>query len=150
MPTLNREFDNIVYLWNQMDAGTSAWQISAGIHFAGSSGAPSVAKGTGAGAAATVSVTGSDVAGLIVVNTDAADTPSANADIVTLTFNTAYATVPYVIVVSSNDATANLSYGVWRIRQSDVTTSIFKIRSGATPLPATTAAAYNFNYMVVQ
>jgi len=118
--------------------------------FIGGSAAPAVATGTGAGTNATSSVSGTDVSGTITVNTSNLDTPAANADIVTLTFNTTYGAAPRVIIQASNDATWNLAYGVFRYRQSDTTTGIFKIRSGATPLPATTTATYIFNYMVIQ
>lgn len=117
---------------------------------AGLGSAPTIVKGTGAGTNATVSISGTDTSGTITVVTNVADTPSASADIATITFSTVYGSAPRIIIQTANDTAGNLTYGIWRYRQSDTTTALFKIRSGATPLPATTAATYVFNYMVIQ
>lgn len=111
---------------------------------------PTIAGGTGAGVGATVSIVGTDTSGTITVITSVADTPAANADIATITFSTVYGSAPKIIIETANDTSANLTYGIWRYRQSDTTTTLFKIRSGATPLPATTAATYIWNYMVIE
>jgi hypothetical protein len=107
---------------------------------------PTVSAGTGAGPNATVGAGGSDTSGTIYITTDAADTPAANADIVTVTFASVKGTSPSFVVAPANDAAWDLASGVVRYRQADTTSALFKLRSGATPLPALTAATYAFNY----
>lgn len=120
-------------------------------HIRGATVAPTVASvAAGAGANATASIAGTDLAGLITLNTNVLDTPGANSDILTVTFNVAYAAAPIVVVTPSNDAAWNLAFAVVRCRQDDVTTTVFKLRSGAVPLPALTGATYTFKYIIVQ
>lgn len=159
---VNLDFDDIVNYINVRNAGTTAWDavlaITASVtgtltagHFKGGTSAPAIAANlTGIGANGTVSIAGTDAAGMITINTNIADTPGANSDLVTVTFNVAYGVAPYVIIGASNDTAAALAYGVVRCRQADTTTLLFKLRSGAVPLTAITTATYTFNYHVIQ
>lgn len=119
-------------------------------HIVSAGSAPSIAGGSGAGGAAVVSVAGTDIVGTVTVTTDVGDTPAASATIVTVTFATAYGAAPRVIFIPANGAAADLTYGIVRCDQGDTTTAHFLLKSGATPLPATTAATYKWNYVVVQ
>src|SRR5206468_4091693 len=71
-------------------------------HFAGGSGTPTIAAGTGAGTGATVSITGTDAAGEITITTGTS--PTAGAALATVTFNTAYSTAPYITLQRSSTA----------------------------------------------
>lgn len=111
---------------------------------------PTVAiTAAGAGANATVTVAGTDTSGTITLVCSVLDTPLGNNDVLTLTFAQAFATAPVVLFMAANDAAWNLAYGVIRCRQADVTTALFKLRSGGVPLPALTAGTYLYNYLVI-
>lgn len=116
-------------------------------HVVGTSSTPGIAANlTGIGANGTVAISGTDLAGTIQITTDAADTPGASSDLCTITFNVPYSGAPVVMIEPANDAAWNLVHGIVRIRNSDTTASVFKIRSGPTPLPALTGETYLFNY----
>jgi hypothetical protein len=115
-------------------------------------GPPAIGTGTGAGAHATASIGGfdNDLRGTITINTSVLDTPAANADIATVTFNAPYLTGAATVVFwPTNDAAWDLPWGVVRIRQADTTTTVFKLRSGSVPLPPLTSATYLFSYLIV-
>lgn len=136
-------------------SGTNRWHLIASSpaftsHLIGTTAAPAAVKGDGAGASGTASVSGTDMSGTITITTDAADTPSANATIATVTFSRVYNTTPRVVFSPANTTANTLAYGVVQINQSDVTAEGFIVKSGATPLTATTAATYVYNYVVVQ
>jgi hypothetical protein len=119
-------------------------------HLVGNSGVPAVSTGPGAGPNATATIVGSDLAGTITLTTSVADTPIVAATIVALTFSIAYTAPPIVLMMPANDAAWNLTYGTAVLRQVDVTGTAFTIRSGSSAtLPATTAAVYVWNYMVM-
>jgi hypothetical protein len=139
--------DSILYQWTS--AWTAIYTFGLVPHLIGNTNTPTVATGAGAGTHATASVVGSDISGTVTLTTSALDTPSASAVIVTLTFAQSYPVAPTVIIMPSSDTAWNLAYGVIRLRESDVTTAVFTIRSGSTPLPATTAATYTINYQVM-
>jgi len=104
---------------------------------------------TGAGTGASAQVIGTDTSGEITLTTAVADTPVANADILTVNFGATYAIAPKVMISPSNDAAWGLTFAAARYRQSDTDTSKFKIRSGSQPLPATTSAIYKWLYHVI-
>jgi hypothetical protein len=114
---------------------------------------PTVAAGTGAGAAPTsLTITGDNTNGTVTLITNVADTPAASATIFTMTFalpGYPAGTTPRVQWEAANDAAADLAYGVWRARQADTTVLLTTLRSGATPLPALTAATYVWTYHVL-
>jgi hypothetical protein len=111
--------------------------------------APGLAAGPGAGGAGvSVSVTGSDTVGTIFVTTGAA--PTASAIVVTLTYATAWAFNPRVLVVPSNRLTRALT-GAQIVdcdQATDSTTASFVLRSGTTGLAA--ATTYAWNYLVMR
>jgi hypothetical protein len=106
---------------------------------------PTYTAGTGAGTAPTITVTGTDLSGNVSVLTGAAPA-GTNATIVTITFNSAYGTAPYVILQPANALTALLS-GVSGVYVTSGT-GTFLIVSGSTAL--TTLTTYSWNYTVVQ
>lgn len=108
-------------------------------HLIGTAVAPTFATstGVGTGAGSTKSNQGNDVAGLINVFTTNA--PAANAVIGTLTFNQAYASVPYCVLTSATTSTAT----VW----ATTTTTTLSIRSN-TALVGT--SSYAWYYMCAQ
>lgn len=107
---------------------------------------PTVSAGTGAGPNAVVSISGTDTSGTIYITTDVLDTPAANADVVTVTFAAVKGSSPSFVICPASDTAWDLASGVVRYRAADTTTALFKLRSGATPLPALTAATYAFSY----
>lgn len=107
---------------------------------------PAIAAGTGAGPNAVVSISGTDTSGTIYITTDVLDTPAANADVVTVTFAAVKGSSPSFVICPASDTAWDLASGVVRYRAADTTTALFKLRSGATPLPALTAATYAFSY----
>ena len=114
-------------------------------HLKGNSGALSIAASTGAGTTPTgVAVTGTDMSGFITLTTGTA--PTINAVLATITYNTAYATAPIVVITPANAATASLiaAQAVW----INIGTSNFTINTNATALTASTA--YKWNYVVIQ
>jgi len=114
---------------------------------AGTSAAPTIAAGAGAGTTPTVSIgsNSTDMAGIVNVTTGT--TPSGtNATIATITFNTTYGTSPFVQLQPANAITALLS-GVTMVYVTETTTT-FAIISGTTALTA--ATAYKWKYHVIQ
>lgn len=113
------------------------------LHLIGNGTAPSIAAGAGAGTSPTVSLTGHDTAGKISVTTGTL--PTLSADVFTVTFNTGYASAPYVNFSPANAVTALLS-GASMVYVT-ATTTTFKFTAGTTPLTA--ATTYLWNYSVV-
>lgn len=112
----------------------------------GLSSAPSIAAGVGAGTSPTVSVTGTNLAGVVSVTTGTLPT-GANAVIATITFASsfAFAAAPYVELFGDNPITAALS-GLTMVYTTRTTTT-FVITSGTTALTA--ATAYKWVYHVI-
>jgi len=103
-------------------------------HLVGRSAAPTIARGNGAGTTGTVSVAGTDLAGLITVAT-AGTAPTATT-IATMTFAAAYGTAPYCVVApESANTTSAAAQAIY------VTTG-----TGTLTLTATTALANNTTY----
>lgn len=110
----------------------------------GSSGSsPSNAAGSGAGTSPTITVTGTDVAGKIVIT--AGTTPSASAAIITLTFGTTYPNAPYPMLIAGNTSAAALS-GTGNVYVTSNTTD-FTINVGSTAL--VNATQYIWFYHIV-
>lgn len=117
-------------------------------HFISQGTAPSPASGTAAGTGPTLTVTGNDISGRINLTTGSA--PAAtNADLVTLTFATAFASAPKRVVIEpSNTAAKNLTWDqqpYWNRATSSASATVFK--GGNTALAATTA--YEWTYEVI-
>ncbi|GAB3518561.1 hypothetical protein GCM10027442_38960 [Emticicia fontis] len=73
----------------------------------GSGSAPTISAGTGAGTSPTVSISGTDVAGAITIT--AGTSPVSAGDVVTVTFNSAYANAPYITFVEASDASYDVT-----------------------------------------
>jgi hypothetical protein len=111
-------------------------------------GSPTIAAGAGAGTSPTVSlVNGSDQAGLINVTTGTS--PTASSVVATITFGLPFVLVPRsVILTPANAATAALSGAgqVWA-NSAGLTTALFTLNAGTTPLAASTAYAWWYQVM---
>jgi hypothetical protein len=126
-----------------VSSGTVSGQLSAR-HFSGATQAPTIAVGAGAGTTATASVTGSDAAGEITL-TSTGLLGTLSATVVTVTFNSAYASAPYVVITPSNGISSILS-GVTSVFVTP-STGNFLLTAGTTPLPLGT---YKWQYHVIQ
>jgi hypothetical protein len=121
-------------------------------HIRGTTLAPTFTAGAGAGTGPTITVTGNDVAGIVSVTVGT--TPSAsNSVIVTITFNTAYTTAPFVILTPANrNAQALTGTTVVQVpaagQTNGVTTTSFVIEGGTAALSAT--IQYIWSYHVIQ
>lgn len=123
-------------------------------HLDGTTSAPSIAAGVGAGTTPTVSLgtNSNDIAGIINITTGTTPTGS-NAIVATITFNTAYVTAPFVTLTPANrNAQALTGSTVVLVpaagQTNGTTTTAFIIESGATALSASTA--YIWYYQVIQ
>ena len=115
-----------------------------GQHLKGIGNTPSAVVGAGAGTGASVSITGSDVAGKITLTTGTL--PSASAVATTLTFASAYSSTPYVIFSAANSLTSLLS-GASMVALAS-TDSSFTLTSGTVALTA--LVNYEWNYIVIE
>ncbi|MDE1971427.1 MAG: hypothetical protein KGI50_07680 [Patescibacteria group bacterium] len=104
--------------------------------------APQIAAGTGAGTSPTVSIVGSDVAGLITVTTGSL--PATSAVIATVTFGSAYKTNSFPDLVPANAATQALVASAQAYPVGS--TANFTLNTGSTGLAATTT--YKWYYQV--
>lgn len=125
--------------------GSQFYQPLTLTHIAGSTSAPGIAAGTAAGTGPTVSmISGStDLAGEISVLTGSA--PSNNNVLCTITFNVAYASMPFVVATASNSAAGKPDFG-WYVTR--VSATQFQIAVTDTAPVATTT--YKFTYMASQ
>jgi hypothetical protein len=114
-------------------------------HIKGNSGALSIAASTGAGTSPSgLTVTGTDMSGVVALTTG--NSPSINAVLATITYNTAFSSAPVVVITPANAATASLAatQAVW----VNITTAGFTINTNATAVVSSTA--YKWNYVVIQ
>jgi hypothetical protein len=114
-------------------------------HIKGNSGALSIAASTGAGTSpSSISVVGTDMSGVVTLTTGTS--PSINAVLATITYNTAFSTAPVVVITPANAATASLvaAQAVW----VNIATGNFTINTNTTALNASTI--YKWNYVVIQ
>ena len=81
-----------------------------------------------------------------VVSLTTGTSPSVNAVLATITYNTAFSTAPVVVITPANAATASLAatQAVW----VNITTTGFTINTNGTAVGASTA--YKWNYVVIQ
>jgi len=116
-------------------------------HIIGSSSAPTIAAGTGAGTSPTVSVSGNDLAHKVTITTGTS--PTASATVATITFNVAYGAAPKIILTPVNSAAAALS-GTTQIYVDDAstTTTVYVIKVGSGGLTASTT--YLFYAQIAQ
>jgi len=104
----------------------------------GSGAAPTVAALAGIGTGGTVTLAGTDHAGVITLTTGTG-TPGGG-DILRVTFNTAKSAIPVVIV----QLTADGSFSLLPIRPYSFSTTKFDIYFDAAPAAST---VYKFNYV---
>jgi len=117
-------------------------------HLVGSSSAPTIAAGTGAGTSPTVSISGTDLSGYISVTTGTV--PTLSATVATITFNGAYGATPKCVLVdAANSNASGLSgLGMVYVDQAGITTTTFALTAGATALTGSTA--YTWYYHIIQ
>lgn len=109
--------------------------------------APGIAGGTGAGTTPTLSVSGSDVAGTISITTGSG--PATSATVVTITFNTAYATAPRAVIITPAGPNAAALSGAGQVYEDSASrlATSFVLKVGSSALAGTTT--YLFNYQVI-
>ena len=107
----------------------------------GGSATPTIAANAGVGTTPTISITGTDTAGKIILTTGT--TPTAAADIATLTFNAAYSAAPYPVLTPGNAATTALGAATGVYPTPSTTT--LKLTAGATSLAASTQYVWYYN-----
>lgn len=118
-------------------------------HIKGTTSAPTIAAGVGAGSSPpTPTINGTDVGGYISLTTGTI--PTGSATVATITFNQAYASSPRCIILSGANSTTSALSGVTMVcvPQGSITTTTFIITSGATGLAA--ATAYQWYYYIIQ
>lgn len=110
----------------------------------GGSSTPTITSGASAGTSPTIAISGKDTAGQITITTGTS--PTAGGTIVTVTFNVAYSTAPFVALTPAN---ANASALALASRPfPGATTTTFVLSAGSVALAASTQ--YIFNYHVIQ
>jgi len=103
---------------------------------------PTIAAGAAACTTPTVSVAGTDTAGIITVTTGTGC--AANGKLATITFNSAFGAAPKVTLTSALITSATLqSY----VDSATIATTTFDLDTGTTPIDATT---YKWFYHVIQ
>jgi hypothetical protein len=107
---------------------------------------PSNSAGTGAGTTPTITVTGNDIAGYISIASGT--TPTAAANIVTVTFSTALTNTPKSVQLTAANANAAIELTKFYVDQANTTSSLFIIKNSGTALTASTT--YLFYYQVTQ
>jgi hypothetical protein len=110
----------------------------------GNTATPVMAAGTGAGSSPTINISGSDIAGNIRVLTGTS--PAVKNDVVTITFASAYSSLPYVLVTPASYSSSLALGGVSGTFVTASTTG-FTLFSGDGSLRG--ATAYTWSYHVV-
>lgn len=108
---------------------------------------PTIAAGAGAGGSPTVSISGTDVNGVVTVTSGTL--PTGAAVVVTVTFSAAYGTTPKTVLLTAANAAAaalNALTMVW-VDSAGLGTGSWTINAGATGLGA--ATAYKWYYQVL-
>lgn len=117
----------------------------------GSGSTPAIAGGAGAGTSPTVSITGTDLAGMITVTTDT--DPTNAAVLCTITFATAFGTAPFIQLTPADDDAAMLSFdsGSSVTKQVHVTstTTTFVINTNGSSAPYA-STQFKWYYQVIQ
>lgn len=106
-------------------------------HITTAGGNPGRNNGTALGGGGTASVSGSDTAGSVTINTGSS--PPAGC-FITVNFSQRFNSTPHVVITPVNSATAQLKYYVNR------STTDFSVCSAGTPSAATN---YQFDYVVI-
>jgi hypothetical protein len=123
--------------------------IISGQHFSGlASSAPTAAAGAGAGTGPTISLNANsnDLSGYLSVTTGSS--PTASAIVATLTFGTAYATLPKCLLAPANAAASALSGAANVFIPLTSSESAFTVNANTTALAASTL--YTWGYTCTQ
>jgi hypothetical protein len=115
-------------------------------HIVGKTGAPSITLNSGAGTNATGSITGSDLAGIIIVKIGTSPATAPN-NIATINYNTTLTSPGYPLITPANDVTAVLS-GTKQPYITSSNSNNFAIRANATALSA--GVEYKWYYHIMQ
>jgi hypothetical protein len=107
-------------------------------HIIGNGITPVITSDVGAGTGGTCNITGSDTAGVIVIN--AGTLPSVSSVIATITFNTSFGRAPYPVLWPSNANAATLGF----LPYVSSTTSSFTVNAGTIALGGSTQYRYNY------
>ena len=124
--------------WNSQNL-TSVNSIQTKI-ITGNSTTPTIAAGTGAGSSPAVSITGTELSGVVTIT--AGSSPASNAVIATITLPVALPGTSNGPIISAGNANA---IGMAYVVQASTTT--FTINSGATAL--TNTVQYKWNYQIL-
>jgi hypothetical protein len=109
---------------------------------------PTIGAGAGAGTTPTVSVTGKNMAGRISLTEGSSPPGTAGQTLFTVTFGTAYAAAPIVVLAPANAAASNLTgTSAAFVDRAGITTSVFVVKNSAA---LTAAAVYEWFYHVIQ
>lgn len=108
---------------------------------------PTITAGSGAGTSPTVSISGSDQAGVITITTGSG--PSVSATVATVTFGIAFATTPQAVILTPGGPNAAGLSGASMLYEDSASrsTTAFVLKVGSSGLAATTT--YLFNYQVM-
>ena len=117
-------------------------EAGSGGKFSGASGAaPGIANGAAVGTGSAPSISGSDVRGAVTFNVN---TGTATGVLITVTFNVAYASAPFVLLTPANAAAGGLSTQIPFVASTSTT---FTLNANGVTVPNGT---YVFNYFVIQ
>ena len=136
------------YLYTADQIATYVGSISGVTHLIGLGGAPTILPGAGAGAGGTATIAGDDLGGVIEVTTGVG--ASANTLLCEVTFDTPYAAIPKVVLITpATEVTNALASGQHCYAPNvTITTTVFSIYTGGTPLAA--PETYRWYYFVKQ
>jgi cytoskeletal protein CcmA (bactofilin family) len=112
--------------------------LSLNRHIVTSGGTPGRTKGTAVGGGGTASVSGSDTAGTVTINTGSSPPTGC---FITVGFKNNYGATPHVVISPSNSSSANLRYYTNRSSTS------FSVCTASAPSSGTT---YIFDYIVIK
>jgi hypothetical protein len=138
---INSNLDGIVYGTGQPCAGSTNAFTMTNQHTV-ASGAPTLAAGTGAGTSPTVSISGNDEDGYVVITPGTS--PAASATVATITMANACPAGITPVLQPANAATSALS-GAGKVYAFGDTTTAWEIDSGSTALTAGTQYLWGFH-----
>lgn len=119
--------------------------LQSGGHIVGKGATPTLAAGTSAGTSPTLSVSGSDTAGLLTVLTGTS--PAASSIIATVTFGSAFHAAPRAVILTPGEVNAGGLSGTAQPWVASTGTTTWVLRVGATNLAA--ATTYKWYYTVI-
>lgn len=119
-------------------------------HLKGTGSIPSINPGAGAGGSPTVSISGSDMAGVITVTTGGAS-PTFSAAIAVVTFNIVYGSVPKAVIISpANPLAARLTGSSKVVVDSATGLAVDSFTLSSNTNPLLNSSTYKFYYLVIE